>query len=127
MVRDAVAGLRHALSAAGIDDDTAGSVELVAAEALNNIVEHAYPDAQAGQIEIGAYIDPSMLYLTIIDAGGPMPDTRPPPRAEAQQPDSLCELPEGGFGWSIIRQLCEEVQYRRHGQQNHLLIRFAQR
>ncbi len=37
----------------------------------------------------------------------------------------LCDLPEGGFGWFLIKDLAKDLKYRRIGQENHLHLRIA--
>jgi len=123
-VREAVIHLRTALEQKGCDADTAGNVELVVAEALNNITEHAYHDTVAGEVKLTAHIDRSRLYLTIIDAGSPMPDARLPEGKERPTAQIAADLPEGGFGWNIILQLCDDVQYQRCCDRNQLLLQF---
>lgn len=124
-VRQAVIDLRDSLMLLRFDDDTAGSVELAAAEALNNIAEHAYCGSADGTIEMTAYVDGSALYLSIIDEGKPIASAELPEGAVPEIPENRSDLPEGGFGWSIIRQLCDDVQYHRQNNRNALLIRFA--
>ncbi|MEM6480506.1 MAG: ATP-binding protein [Pseudomonadota bacterium] len=124
-VRDALAGLRSCLDKIQTDDNFAGSVEIAAAEALNNVVEHAYRNADIGPIKIATYMDQSTLYLAIVDSGAPLPDTLPPSKRTFEKPDKADEPPEGGFGWNLIMHLCSDVRYQRLSNRNHLLLRFA--
>ena len=124
-VRDTLIDLRRAVQKWSDDDGMTGNVELAAAEALNNIVEHAYCNRETGEIKLVAHIDTSSLYLTIVDAGVPMPDAQPPLPRGGPLPSEISELPEGGFGWTIIRQLCEDVHYQRLCHQNHVFMRFT--
>ncbi|MEM6577717.1 MAG: ATP-binding protein [Pseudomonadota bacterium] len=124
-VREALINLRSALQTDGFDEDTAGSVEIVAAEALNNVAEHAYCGAEAGLVKLTAHFDRSLLYLSIFDEGRPMPGDRLPERSDPMANVEAGDLPEGGFGWNIIRDLCDDIQYLRLNDGNHLLIRFA--
>lgn len=98
-----------------------GTAEIVLAEALNNIVEHAYAQ-HAGEIEVCLHRQPFGLTCQIIDSGLPMPDGTPP--AGALPP--LCEitdLPEGGWGWFLIRSLSQDLTYQREAGRNLLSFR----
>ena len=95
-----------------------GNAEVVLAEALNNIVEHAYADT-LGQIDLRLHRCPDRLLCDIIDHGAPMPDHTLP--IGLPQPIGVDnDLPEGGFGWFLIRSLTENLTYRRIDARNHL-------
>lgn len=95
-----------------------GNAEVVLAEILNNIVEHAYADA-SGQIDVRLQLRPYRLLCQIIDRGIPMPRNElPTVFAQALGADN--DLPEGGFGWFLIRSLTENMVYRRTDGRNHL-------
>jgi serine/threonine-protein kinase RsbW len=115
---DAVrAALRHLCQAppvAGLAPDARGSVELVLAEVLNNVVEHAYADA-AGEIEITLSAEGEGLCCLVADAGLPMPEGMLP---AGRLPELQGDLPEGGFGWYLIRNLATDITYRREGGRN---------
>jgi len=51
-VRDVLQEARGAILGWGATEDAAGTVELVLAEILNNIVEHAYGDGRTGTIHL---------------------------------------------------------------------------
>lgn len=115
---DAVrAALRHLCQAspvAGLTPDARGSVELVLAEVLNNVVEHAYAGS-AGEIEVTLAAGEEGLCCLVADAGLPMPDGMLP---AGRLPELQDDLPEGGFGWHLIRSLATDITYRREGGRN---------
>ena len=100
-----------------------GTVELVLAEVLNNVVEHAYGGLSRGTIHLEILPREGRIDLAIRDTGSAMPGGRPPPgdRVDLDVPEA--DLPEGGFGWFLIRHLAERVRYRREAGANVLEIR----
>ena len=125
-VRDALTGILQALAPLGLDVEESGTVELVLAEALNNIIEHAYaPVTTAGPIIIHGDHRPDGLHFQIKDHGRAMPDGHAPLGKAQNVAVNLEDMPEGGFGWFIIRDLAKDVQYRRIGEENQLDLRLA--
>jgi len=125
-VRDALRQLLEGLKPLSLDVEEAGTVELVMAEALNNIVEHAYPgDDPTGSIEITCEHAKDGLHLTVVDTGQGMPDGQTPVGAAVDLDVDLCDMPEGGFGWFLIKDLAKDVVYRRDALENHLSLRLA--
>ncbi len=125
-VRDALRQLLDGLKPLDLDVEEAGTVELVMAEALNNIVEHAYPEGDtSGPIRISCEHARDGLHLTVVDAGRAMPDGRTPVGAAADLDVDFCDMPEGGFGWFLIKDLAKDVTYQRHDMENHLRMRVA--
>jgi serine/threonine-protein kinase RsbW len=119
-VREALAALIDGPILASVPDDERGTAELVLAEALNNIVEHAYAQGP-GDIEVTIRRVQGDLDCRIVDMGLPMPDDDPPQgRLAVQDPD---DLPEGGFGWFLIRTLSRDLHYARVGGSNELTFR----
>jgi serine/threonine-protein kinase RsbW len=120
-VRRALKGLFSTRSLRRLHVDQRGTAEIVLAEVLNNVVEHAYAD-RSGRIEVSVGLHESSLLFTIIDYGVAMPGGTLPQ-------GKLCELapgtdlPEGGFGWHMIRALAKEIAYRRLGNRNELSFR----
>ena len=124
-VRILLAELRKWLTNSGLDEDICGSVEIVMAEALNNIVEHAYSGAGKGLVDVSVTQQTAQLSFTIRDEGQPMPDLRLP---DNQLPDAngpLADLPEGGFGWFLIHHLTHQLSYERQDDQNLLCFTFT--
>jgi serine/threonine-protein kinase RsbW len=119
-VRD---GLRRLMSdpiVARLAEDDRSTVELVLAEVLNNVAEHAY-FAGFGTVEVTLTPAVDGFGCLIIDYGDAMPGNAlpegRPPWAEGLAPD---DLPEGGFGWHLIRSLARDIAYRRDGAENRL-------
>ena len=114
-------GLRSLMSCALVQDlpeDCLGTIELVLAEALNNVVEHAYA-RYPGQIVVDVQRGPDQLRFHITDTGLPMPSAEPP-HGHLAEVGTIEDLPEGGFGWFLIRTLAQDLTYRREGEHNLL-------
>jgi serine/threonine-protein kinase RsbW len=94
---------------APLSADFAAGAELVLAEVLNNVAEHAYAGT-AGEIEVSLERTASGIAVRVADRGQPMPDNRLP---EGLAPDPR-NLPEGGFGWHLIRTLTRDLSYRHY-------------
>jgi serine/threonine-protein kinase RsbW len=121
-VRKALRRVMTRIAPLNMDVEELNTVELVLAEVLNNIVEHAYPsEAEVGLIHIFGRQKPNGLHVRIVDRGRPMPDGRMPLGAAPSL--DLTDLPEGGFGWFMIQDLAKDVQYRREGDRNVLTLR----
>jgi serine/threonine-protein kinase RsbW len=101
-----------------LHDGARGTAEIVLAEVLNNIVEHAYA-GDAGVILIGMAHHPDGVHVTVRDQGHPFPRQELP---QGLLPDiaSFADLPEGGFGWHLIRSLVRNLTYQRADGCNHL-------
>jgi serine/threonine-protein kinase RsbW len=119
-VRAALAWLFGALPEGLLDDDTRGSAEIVITEVLNNIVEHAYADTE-GEIELRICLAPDGLHCEVTDRGCPLPADDLPGGALPAADEA--GLPEGGFGWFLIRSLSEDVRYTRVDAANRLTFR----
>lgn len=120
-VRAALAHILSELRPMNAREEELGTVEIVLAEALNNIVEHAYPkDEEAGPIDIDCRPDGELLHVRIIDWGSPMPGGQLPEGIETDVDTELLDLPEGGFGWFLIHELASDVSYQRDGDKNVL-------
>lgn len=120
--------VRHALQSVvaalpELDIEERGTVELVLAEALNNVAEHAYGAEDRGWISLDCRAEADGLHFRIRDEGRPMPDGAAPMGQPAPLPETLKAMPEGGFGWFLIRDLSRDVHYARKGDVNELTFR----
>ena len=118
-VRDALAALMAGPILADVSDAERGTAELVLAEAMNNIVEHAYADTCAGEITLTLWQSEGEVACRITDRGTAMPDEALPVGDLAEHGE-MADLPEGGFGWFLIRTLSRDLRYARLGTLNEL-------
>lgn len=100
-----------------------GAAETVLAEALNNIVEHAYAGGR-GRIRLCLRIRGNDIHCCIADQGHPMPGGTPP-RGELAPLPPDAPLPEGGFGWHLIRALSQDIAYQHESGRNCLSFRVS--
>lgn len=94
------------------------NAQIVLAEVLNNIVEHSYAQTE-GEIDLTLNVSAAGLRCSILDRGLPMPEEKIPTTKNPMEDDPL-DLPEGGFGWFLIRTLSKELGYLREGGCNRL-------
>jgi serine/threonine-protein kinase RsbW len=99
-VRHALAEVRRWLRETGPEGADLGTIELVLAEALNNVVEHAY-EKGTGPIDLRVERRGQMLHCLVCDLGAGLP--------QGCVPDPPCPDPEtlaeGGYGWYLIQSL----------------------
>ncbi len=119
-----IARISDQLAAHGMPASRADDVKIALAEAINNVVEHAYAGMPPETVRINCQMCRESLEVQILDTGNPMPgfqppDGTPPPIGNVRQ-----DLPEGGFGWFMIHQLTSKIQYERHNGYNRLCLWF---
>ncbi|MBK5925925.1 ATP-binding protein [Rhodobaculum claviforme] len=120
-VRAALAQVRAALDGLGLTPECHGDIELVVAEVLNNIVIHAYGH-QPGPIDVALTLAEGVLDCEVRDKGRPMPGLAAPPGDPARLDLGRDAVPEGGFGWFLIRRHARCVRYARKEGMNRLSL-----
>lgn len=117
-VRSALWRLLSGPTLSGVDVEARGRLEIVLAEVLNNIVEHAYRGDE-GSIRLDLHRRGALLRVEVEDRGLPMPGGLLP---QGLRPDlnGADGPPEGGFGWFLIRNLTEDLTYSRDGEVNRV-------
>lgn len=123
--REGILRVVEQLQARGIPDSRVQEVQIALAEAVNNVVEHAYAGTAPGDVLVRCNLHPDQLWVNINDAGVPFPNGALPEGKHAELGDSLEDLPEGGFGWFLIRELASDIQYRRDADKNQLSLCFS--
>lgn len=118
-VRSALGQVMLDLEPCGLGVDVTGSLELILAEVLNNIVEHAY-QMRGGAITLRLGTGDISLWCEICDRGAAMPGECLPVGAPTDVDVAIDDLPEGGFGWFLIRTLATNLIYLRDGDTNRL-------
>ena len=116
-VREELARLADRPPVSMLEDDLQATAQIVLAEVLNNIVEHAYAGT-TGRIEMTLWVADGTLRCEVRDYGLALPGERLP--EGALPPADADALPEGGFGWHMIRSLTGDLAYRRRDGCNHL-------
>lgn len=94
-------------------------VNLVLEELGLNVMDYGYDDG-IHEFEIVLTSEPDTLTIEIIDDGrpfDPLSDT-PPPVLEG----SIEDRPIGGLGVHLVRELMDELHYRREQGRNHLIL-----
>lgn len=105
-----------------VNADAIGRLELVLAEVMNNVAEHAGLVPMAGTesrvMHLCVVMHDNGLSCAITDDGGSLPaDCLLPRSLPALNP---LDLPEGGFGWYLIQGLTQSLCYYREDQRNCL-------
>jgi serine/threonine-protein kinase RsbW len=94
-------------------------IELVTEELLVNIINHAYPD-QPGDVEIVCRLDEAgRLLVEFADEGIPFN------MLAMKDPDIEAGIEQrkiGGLGVFFVKQLVQEIRYRREGGKNILTL-----
>lgn len=112
-VRAAMLALTSQLRLHALDDAMMSSVEIAVTEVLNNIIEHALSGQDKDWFRLSCEIGSHGVDFHISDNGSPMPlyqlPDAPPPDIQAPRDT----LPEGGWGWSLVRTLTTNLAYQR--------------
>lgn len=124
-VRLAIERALASMAVLDLSEEEKSSIEIVLAEALNNVVEHAYADSEQGEIKLVLRHGRAGLLVEIRDSGLPMPNGRTPVGDHPATDVSNADLPEGGFGWFLIRELARDLVYDRENGENFLIFRMA--
>lgn len=118
-----------------LQPDDFSNIEIVLSEIINNINEHAYCGATERPIEIHAALEGNRVCFRLTDRGAEMPngcipackkpDQNVPPEQNVppDQNVAIAQLPEGGFGWSLIQSIACNLRYARIDGENHLSFR----
>ncbi len=121
-VRDGLDRIVRHPKLAGLGEEAIGTLWTVLAEVLNNVVEHAYAD-YPGAIGVRLWRDGTSVAVEVTDRGLPMPGLKLPegclPLSE-QPPECFGDLPEGSYGWYLIRALTDRLAYHRTADGNRL-------
>ncbi|MCX8954062.1 ATP-binding protein [Ruegeria sp. NA] len=119
-----IAKLSAGLAKRGLPPHKADDVKIALAEAINNVVEHAYMDVAPAGVQVTCRLDRNRLDILISDTGHPLPGYEPPDGTPAPLGTRIQDLPEGGFGWFLIHQLTSDICYERRDGCNRLSLRF---
>ena len=96
---------RNAAEVAGFDAPTAQQISIAVAEAVTNVMEHAYAGEGGHTLDVEFRILPEGIEIHVIHAGKPMD-----PRA-AEAAARGAGRKKGGFGVIIMRRVMDQVDY----------------
>jgi sigma-B regulation protein RsbU (phosphoserine phosphatase) len=108
----------------GVPEETRFRVRLALDEALVNVVRYAYDDEEDHDIRVVATWDGEWLVIEVQDDGKPFNPL------ETSQPDigeSLEERKVGGLGIHLVRNMMDELSYRRELDSNILTLKTTPR
>ncbi|MBI3900885.1 MAG: ATP-binding protein [Chlamydiia bacterium] len=111
--------LRHELEVFGLKSSFIQKMELVAEEAIANIIFHTYKKKE-GEIEIVIEVAATQMQMTIRDWGPPFDPLLFVSQVDVKAP--LKERDEGGLGIHLMRQLVDQIHYRRDLESNVLTL-----
>lgn len=108
---------------AQISKDKTIDIQIVLAEALNNVIEHGFSHDLTGNIDVRLEQYQKNVTLIIVDNGKPYlpPGAASNPLIAATKTN---DLPEGGFGWFLIQEITNSYDYVRRDQKNQLKLQF---
>ena len=113
--RDALVAVGRKLESRSVPQTAIETLELVLAEVLNNIVEHAY-DAEGGSVDLSVAITSDGVRCRVADQGRSVPSAV---LTGAMLPEAD-DLPEGGWGWYLVTTLAEDIRYQQENGWNVL-------
>jgi len=122
--RSGVTAILSQLAEAGLAHEHLGCVEIVLSEVVNNVVEHAYAGVSDGEVRVAYDLSKTALTLRVCDRGAAFPNNRLPAGKLPDIDVARTDLPEGGFGWNLIRRLTSDLSYARHKGCNQLDLSF---
>ncbi len=126
-VRNAIQSVKLVIGYLIKSTDELTSIEIVLTEVTNNIVEHAYQKTGGKPIDLRVSHHQFGVKFEFVDRGLAMPNGEIPEDVPQDHDGPVADLPEGGFGWSLIRRLASGLEYSRVGDENHLRIYFSVR
>lgn len=109
----------QAIKASGLKPDIAPRLNLALEEAVTNVIDYAYPEGTAGEVEVVADIKDNTLSFTIMDSGTPFDPTA---RGEVDIDADVEDRPIGGLGIHLVRNIMDDVVYERRDSKNVLIL-----
>lgn len=106
---------------AGLNDHVAWEIELAVDEAATNIIQHAYPHGQSGEIRLVCLREGKRFSVALYDHGRPFdPSQVPAPDLTS----SIDSREAGGLGIYLMGRMMDEVRFSHNGAsgENELLM-----
>jgi serine/threonine-protein kinase RsbW len=103
---------------AGLSDEQCSELEVAVDEACTNVIRHAFPERNTGQITVVCSPLDAGLQVAVLDKGRPFDPEQA--RKTANEKRSR-DLASGGIGLLLIRQLTDAVHYQRDEREGNCL------
>ena len=104
----------------------APALELVAAEAMNNVAIHSYSGGRKGEMWVEASFNGDTVTITVTDHGlglGEEQQKKKHALPSAMESGSQFEVPQFGRGLFIVTNIMDDVDFNRIGEQNRIQMR----
>ena len=109
----------------GVPEDLVSDIELAVDEAITNCILHGYGGEGTGTIHLALNLLPDRVTMTIEDQGAPFDPTAFEPKPTE---GDIADRVPGGLGIILIRNVMDEITYRRDGGNNILhMVKLLQR
>ena len=106
--------------ALGLDMHVAMKLQLAIEEMVSNVIFYAYPAGITADISLTAESDGKELTIVLSDTGIPFDPTA---KDDADTDTNPMDREQGGMGILIVRNIMNEVVYRRIGDINQLTMK----
>ena len=103
----------------GLDMSATMRLNLAIEEAVVNVIAYAYPPGRRGDVTVEAASGSDFITFVIRDNGVPFDPTA---KGEVDTTLPVEERPIGGLGIHLVRQIVDDISYKRLGDQNVLTI-----
>ncbi|MBA4407014.1 hypothetical protein C0389_07050 [bacterium] len=113
--------IRKYLSDNNLKEHLCNAVEICLTEALNNVIKHSYGGDTSKWIDINIKQDLKFLEIEIIDTGSPRKNLEI--KELDFDPSDIENLPEGGMGLFIIKQLMDDLSYYSEEGKNYFILK----
>lgn len=104
----------------GLSQEIAYLVKLALEEVLMNVINHGHSDRGEHQVDISLTLTDEAVTVDVVDDGRPFD-----PLTQAPRPDidaSVKDRRIGGLGVYLIREMMDDVRYRRERGRNRLVM-----
>ncbi len=112
--------VRTFLASINISSKTIYKVDLILEEMITNIIKYGYDDDKIHQIEVNLNITAEYIRIRIIDDGNEF-DSVMSPNPDINIP--LEKMKIGGLGIFIIKNISNNIKYKRHKKKNVLRVK----
>ncbi len=104
----------------GLSPEFVYPIKLALEEVLMNVINHGHPDRGEHRVDVSLTLTDEAITVDIADDGRPFD-----PLTEAPRPDIDASVEDrriGGLGVYLIREMMDEVRYRRERGRNRLVL-----